>query len=511
MNLIFILGDQLSRTLPALSECDKIHDVIFMCEVGSEATAVKHHKKKIAFVFSAMRHFAAELTMDGYTVHYVKIEDADNTQNFSAELKRAERHYRPNNICLTEPSEHRVRELAKDWQTAFECKVEILPDDRFLCSPAAFRDWAENRKQLRMEYFYRTLRRKYNILMDGDKPEGGAWNFDKDNRSPAKDGTAIPHPYRATPDQITLDIIDIVADKFSEHFGDLDPFHYAVTRQGALAALDHFITTRLFNFGTYQDAMLSGEPWMFHSHISLYLNCGLLAPLDVIHKAEAAYRAGQAPINSVEGFIRQILGWREYVKGIYDLKMPSYAQENYFHATRPLPSFYWTAHTQMNCLKQCVTETKENAYAHHIQRLMVLGNFALLAGLHPDDVNEWYHLVYADAYEWVELPNVTGMVLFADGGVLASKPYAASGAYINRMSNYCGSCAYKVSVKNGSKACPFNYLYWNFLIENEDKLAGNPRMGMPYRTLKKMDVTKRDAVRSDAARFFNKIEKGDIV
>jgi len=511
MNLIYILGDQLTRTLPALAQADKDQDVVFMCEVAAEATAVKHHKKKIAFLFSAMRHFAQELIDEGYQVSYVKIDDPENTQSFETELLRALQTYQPEKLILTKPSEHRVRQLTMAWQDMLDCTVQILPDDRFLCSPAKFKNWAEGRKQLRMEYFYRELRREYNILMEGDKPIGGAWNFDKDNRAPAKDGLQIPTPYRETPDPITREVMAFVAERFPDHFGDLDPFHYAVTRKGALAALDHFIETRLANFGTYQDAMLSGEPWMFHSHISLYLNCGLLDPLETIRKAEAAYQSGDAPLNSVEGFIRQILGWREYVKGIYDLKMPDYAQENFLDATRPLPSFYWTAQTQMNCLKQCVTETKENAYAHHIQRLMVLGNFALLAGLHPDEVNNWYHLVYADAYEWVELPNVSGMVLFADGGVLASKPYAASGAYINRMSNYCGSCAYKVSVKNGPKACPFNYLYWHFLIENKDKLAGNPRMGMPYRTLNKMDETKRAAIQSDAARFFNKLEKGEIV
>lgn len=511
MNLVFIFGDQLSLSLTSLAKANKSGDVIFMCEVHAEATAVKHHKKKIAFLFSAMRHFADELVRDGYNVCYVKIDDPENTHSFETELKRAAKRYNPQSILITQPSEHRVRELVKGWGSDLGLDVTIFPDDRFLCSPSEFRDWAEGRKQLRMEYFYRTLRRKYDILMDGDKPEGGAWNYDKDNRSPAKDGLDIPEPYMKAPDAITQDVMDVVGDKFAEHFGDMMPFHYAVTRDGALEALDNFIETRLVNFGTYQDAMLSGQPWMFHSHISLYLNCGLLSPLECIRKAEIAYHGGQAPLNSVEGFIRQILGWREYVKGIYDMRMPNYASENYLEAKRALPEFYWSGQTQMNCLKQCVSETRENAYAHHIQRLMVLGNFALIAGLHPDEVNDWYHLVYADAYEWVELPNVSGMVLFADGGVLASKPYAASGAYINRMSNYCSSCSYKVSVKNGPKACPFNYLYWNFMIENQEKLAGNPRMAMPYRTLTKMDNDKRGAIKSDAARFFKKIESGEIV
>jgi len=274
-----------------------------------------------------------------------------------------------------------------------------------------------------------------------------------------------------------------------------------VTRADALRALDHFIEHRLSQFGDYQDAMIQGEPWMFHSHISFYLNCGLLLPLECARAAERAFHAGDAPLNAVEGFIRQIIGWREYVRGIYWLKMPEYAQENFLDAVRPLPAFFWTAQTKMNCLRQCVLETKQNAYAHHIQRLMVLGNFALLAGLHPDEVNKWYLLVYADAYEWVELPNVSGMILFADGGYLASKPYAASGAYINKMSNYCKNCSYSVSKKNGPDACPFNYLYWNFYLDNQSKLKGNPRLNHPYATLAKMDDMKRDAIRDDARRF----------
>lgn len=511
MNLVFILGDQLSLDLSSLASANKDKDVIFICEVHAEATAVKHHKKKIVFLFSAMRHFANELEQDGYTVCYVKLDDPLNTQSFGTELERAAKIYNPKRIMITEPSEHRVRKLVRTWASLYGLNIEQCPDDRFLCSPSEFQDWATGRKQLRMEYFYRTLRRKYDVLMLGDKPEGGAWNYDKENRSPPKKGLNTPKPYVSAPDAITQEVMALVEDTFADHFGDIMPFHYAVTRQGALAALDNFIEARLVNFGTYQDAMLSGEPWMFHSHISLYLNCGLLGPLECIRKAELAYRNGDAPLNSVEGFIRQILGWREYVKGIYDMKMPEYREENYLGASRALPDFYWSAQTQMNCMKQCISETRENAYAHHIQRLMVLGNFALIAGLHPDEVNDWYHLVYADAYEWVELPNVSGMVLFADGGVLASKPYAASGAYINRMSNYCGTCSYKVSVKNGPKACPFNYLYWNFMIENQEALSANPRMAMPYRTLSKMDETKRGAITSDAARFFKKIESGEIV
>ncbi len=397
------------------------------------------------------------------------------------------------------------------WSAKLDLPVTIKDDNRFLCTPTEFADWAEGRKQLRMEYFYREMRRKYSILMDQDGPRGGQWNYDSENRKPPKSGLEIPDTYNAQPDDITQEVIALVEAHFPDHFGDLLPFHFAVTRDQALEALDEFIAKRLSLFGDYQDAMIQNEPWMYHSHIGFYLNCGLLTPLECVEKAEAAFHKGTAPLNAVEGFIRQILGWREYVRGIYWLKMPDYKSANFLEATRPLPDFYWTAETQMNCMRQCITETKQNAYAHHIQRLMVLGNFALIAGLDPDEVNNWYLLVYADAYEWVELPNVTGMVLFADGGQLASKPYAASGAYINKMSNYCGSCKYKPTVKNGPTACPFNYLYWDFIGRNDGKLRGNPRMGFMYKSLDRMSDEKREAVQDDTRRFFTAIDTNEKV
>jgi deoxyribodipyrimidine photolyase-related protein len=388
----------------------------------------------------------------------------------------------------------------KEWR--FGVPVDIRPDDRFLCTQDEFAEWAVGRKQLRMEYFYREMRRKYKILMNGDKPEGGEWNYDSQNRKPPKEGLNIPKTYISQPDKITLDVIDLVATRFSDHFGDVKPFHFAVTRDQALQALDHFIKERLCDFGDYQDAMVQGEPWMYHSHLSFYINCGLLFPLECVKSAERIYRDGNAPLNAVEGFIRQIIGWREYVRGIYWLKMPEYEKENFLDSKRKLPSLFWGGDTQMNCMSQCVKETKENAYAHHIQRLMILGNFALIAGLDPDDVNEWYMIVYADAYQWVELPNVTGMILFADGGFLGSKPYAASGAYINKMSDYCKGCHYNVSKKNGPDACPFNYLYWDFLIRNEGKLRGNHRLAMIYGALKRMGAEKVQAVTEDSRKFF---------
>lgn len=508
--LRLILGDQLSHDISSLSDV-KNEDILLMCEVHDEATYVKHHKKKIAFLFSAMRHFAAELTEKGYKVHYTKLDDPDNAGSFKGEVQRAINKHKPDNVVVTMPGEYRVLADMKSWADDFGIPVDIRPDDRFLCSPEKFQDWADGRKQLRMEYFYREMRKKYDILMDGDEPEGGKWNYDCENRKPPKEGLNVPATYTAQVDEITQNCIDLVAEKFDDHFGDLEPFYFAVTRDQALYALHKFIDERLNNFGSYQDAMVQGEPWMFHSHLSFYINCGLLNPLEVVQKAEQAYRDKKAPLNAVEGFIRQIIGWREYVRGIYWIKMPCYADENYLEAKRDLPWLYWSGETKMNCMRQCVLETKENAYAHHIQRLMVLGNFALIAGLDPDQVNEWYLIVYADAYEWVEMPNVSGMILFADGGLLASKPYAAGGAYINRMSDYCKNCSYKVTKKNGPDACPFNYLYWDFFLRHEDKLKGNPRLNHSYSTLDKMDAEKTSAIKQDAERFFRKLDAGEVI
>ncbi len=510
--LRLVLGDQLSHDIAALQEdFDKDKDVVLICEVWDEATYVKHHKKKIAFLFSAMRHFAAELEKKGVNVRYIRLNDEGNSGSFQGEVKRALKESKAERIVVTFPGEYRVFEDMCGWEAAFGVPVEIREDDRFLCSPERFRDWAEGRKNLRMEFFYREMRREYGILMDGDKPEGGEWNYDSENRKSPKEGLDVPATYMGHIDDITRDCMDLVAERFGDHFGDLEPFYFAVTRDQALYALNKFIDERLLNFGDYQDAMVQGEPWMYHSHISFYLNCGLLNPLECCQKAEEAYREGKAPLNAVEGFVRQILGWREYVRGIYCLRMPGYAEENYLEASRDLPWFFWNGHTKMNCMRQCITETKENAYAHHIQRLMVLGNFCLLTGIDPKFVNEWYLIVYADAYEWVELPNVSGMILFADGGYLASKPYIAGGAYINRMSDYCKGCSYKVSKKNGPEACPFNYLYWNFVDQHENRFSNNPRMGHSYRTFNKMDDEKLRAIRTDAKRFLNAMDEGEMV
>ena len=505
--LVLVLGDQLSLSLSSLKAADPACTVVLMCEVQEEATYVRHHKKKIAFLFAAMRHVADELRSAGWTVDYRTLDQTGATGSLTAEVGSAIMRHKSSRIVVTSPGEWRVLEAMRGWSTRFSVPVEILDDDRFICTTAQFTDWARGRKQLRMEYFYRDMRRKTGLLMDGDKPVGGQWNFDHDNRKPAKADLFMPQPHHFTPDAITNDVLALVARRFDNHFGDLTPFWFAVTRADAETALEHFITSALAHFGDFQDAMLVGEPFLYHSILSAYINAGLLDPLHVCRRVEAAYRAGKVPLNAAEGYIRQIIGWREYVRGIYWLKMPEYASENFFGHARPVPDFYWTAETDMTCLRAAITQTKTQAYAHHIQRLMLTGNFALLAGVSPQALHEWYLMVYADAYEWVELPNTLGMSQFGDGGLLASKPYVASGAYINRMSNYCKTCRYKVTQPHGDDACPFNALYWHFLARHRDKLAGNPRMGQMSRTWDKLSGDRRAATLASAERFLARLDK----
>ncbi len=509
--LRFILGDQLNRCISSLEGVDLKNDVIFMCEVLEETQYVKHHKKKIALIFSAMRHFARELQEEGFQVDYIRLDSPGNSGSFSSELERAIKRHQPSSIKVTMPGEYRVLQLLQSTLKSSGANFSIEEDSRFLTTPDFFKHWAQGRKEWRMEYFYREVRKKHHILMEANAPVGGKWNYDAQNRNSLPEEIRIPAATRFEPDELTQEVLDLVAARFADHFGELEPFSMAATRQQALKVLDEFIKNRLSSFGDYQDAMRQGEPWLFHSHISFYLNCGLLLPMEVVRAAEEAYYQAQAPLHCVEGFIRQIVGWREYVMGFYWMVMPDYSTQNFFQAKRSLPGLYWTANTKMNCMAQCVKETQQNAYAHHIQRLMVLGNFALLAGISPKEVNEWYLLVYADAYEWVELPNVSGMVLFADGGVLASKPYIAGGNYIRKMSNYCDSCRYDVNKKNGEQACPFNYLYWNFLSQHEQKLSNNPRLRMPYASLRKMSDDKRKLIATDASRFFKALESGEVV
>jgi deoxyribodipyrimidine photolyase-related protein len=501
-----VLGDQLSPNLSALDGFDRGVDVVLLAEVMSEATYVRHHPKKIALVFSAMRHFATALRKRGVTVRYVTLDDPANGGTLAREVARAVVELGAERVVATHPGEYRLAADMATWSAMLGVPVEIREDSRFICSRTRFAKWAAGRKQFRMEFFYREMRRDTGLLLTADgEPEGDAWNFDADNRKPLKSGVIVPPPPFFKPDAITRGVLDLVGERFSSHFGDLEPFGFAVTAEQAEAILDRFLAECLPQFGDYQDAMKRGEPTLFHSLIAPALNIGLLDPLDVCRRAEVAYREGRAPLNAVEGFIRQIIGWREYVRGIYWLKMPGYAETNFLDAHRRLPEFYWSGDTPMACMAETIGDTKRTAYAHHIQRLMITGNFALLAGIEPREIEAWYLAVYADAYDWVELPNTHGMVMHADGGLLASKPYAASGKYINRMSDYCKGCAYDVKESFGETACPFNYLYWNFLIENRERLRGNHRMGPIWAGVDQMDPVKRDAYVTQAGKFLDSV------
>ncbi len=504
--LIPILGDQLSHKLSSLDGADPATSVLLMMEVAEETTYVRHHKRKIAYIFSAMRHYAEALRAEGWQVDYVTLDDPENSGSFTGEIARAVARHAPEQIVVTHSGEWRVQAALESWETLFGIPVDIRADTRFITPAGFFEDWAKGRKQLRMEFFYRDMRRHTGLLMTGDKPEGGAWNYDSENRKPAKDGAKVPRRIGFAPDAITNDVLALVAARFADHPGNLNNFDFAVTAEQAAEAEAAWLRDCLPKFGDYQDAMVSGEPFMWHALLAPYINSGLVDPLALCRKVEAEYRKGRVPLNAAEGFIRQIIGWREYVRGIYWWAGPDYVKRNFLGATRNLPDFYWTGDTDLNCLKQAVGQTLDYAYAHHIQRLMITGNFAMLTGVDPEQVHEWYLQVYADAYEWVELPNTLGMSQFADGGLLASKPYAASGAYINRMSDYCGGCRYDVKEKTGQNACPFNALYWDFLARNRDKLGDNIRLAMPYRNWDKMAEPAQKALLAQAAGFLQTLD-----
>lgn len=508
--LIPLLGDQLSPAIASLRDADPASSVVLMMEVDAEATYVRHHKKKIAFLFSAMRHHAAALVEAGWTVDYVRLDDSENSGSFTGEVARAIERHAPARIVATEPGEWRVRHDMELWSDKFDVPVALREDNRFIASHAEFESWAADRKQLRMEFFYREMRRKTGLLLDdAGKPEGGQWNFDKQNRKPAQHDLLMPRPLSFAPDAITKAVLELVAERFTDHPGTLDGFDFAVTAADAEKQQAHFLHHALPGFGDYQDAMLTDEPFLWHSILSPYINCGLLDPLELCKLAEAEYRAGRAPLNCVEGFIRQIIGWREFVRGIYWREGPDYTSRNFLSAARPLPGFYWSGETDMHCLAQAIGQTLQNAYAHHIQRLMVTGNFALLIGADPADVQRWYLEVYADAYEWVEAPNTLGMSQFGDGGLLGSKPYASSGAYIDRMSDYCAPCRYDVKQRVGPDACPFNALYWDFLARNRRTLGSNQRLAMPYRNWDRMDEADQRALRAQAKAFLDGLPGSD--
>jgi deoxyribodipyrimidine photolyase-related protein len=506
VRLVLVLGDQLTPDVAALKAADKARDVVVMAEVMGEGESVPHHPQKIALILTAMRKFAAGLEAEGWRVAYSRLEDPENSQTISGEVLRRASEFGASEVIATKPGEWRVLQDLED----LPLPVQVLEDDRFLCSEAEFAAWAEGRKQLRMEWFYREMRRKTGLMMEGDEPAGGQWNFDHDNRKPAKADLLRPRPRDFAPDAVVEEVLALVEARFA-HFGRLRPFRWATDRAGALEALREFVEDRLPRFGEEQDAMLEGEAYLSHAVISPYMNIGLLGPMEVCRAVEAAWKAGRVPIQAAEGFIRQVIGWREYVRGIWALKGPEYLEGNALGHSRALPGVYWGAETGMACMKAAVGQTRDLGYAHHIQRLMVTGNFALLAGVDPAEVHEWYLSVYVDAFEWVEAPNTIGMSQYADGGLLGSKPYVSSGAYIDRMSDYCAGCRYRVKEKAGERACPFNLLYWHFLDRHRERFRANPRMGQMYRVWDGMDQGHREAVLAGAEGVLARLDRGEVV
>ena len=499
-NLILVLGDQLNRDSSAFDGFDPTKDAVWMAEVREEATYAWSHKCRIAMFFAAMRHFCPVLEHEGITVHYRKLDDADNQGSFAAELTDAIRNLQPQGIVVTEPGEWRVRETLKRTAQEAGVPLDVRVDRHFLATTEQFAEYAGEKKQLRMEFFYRKMRERYAYLMEKGKPVGGKWNYDPENRkSFGKTGPVVlAWMKRFPPDEITREVLALVQREFADHPGELASFDFPVTPAEAQEALAVFIAGALPNFGDHQDAMWTDQPYLYHSRLSAALNLKLLDPRDVIRAAEQAYHDGHVPLASAEGFIRQILGWREYVRGVYWLLMPEYVERNHLKAHENLPGFYWTGKTDMACLNDALGQTLRYGYAHHIQRLMVTGLFCLLLGVEPQQVHKWYLAIYIDAVEWVELPNTLGMSQYGDGGVMGSKPYIASGKYIQRMSNYCANCRYDPAESTGADACPFTTLYWDFLMRHEKMLAGNPRMIMQVRNLQRIPAAKKELIQIGA-------------
>lgn len=518
-NLILILGDQLNADNPALDGFDATQDAVLMVEASHEATQVWSHKARIVLFLSAMRHFYDALVKQypcGLQGAYLKLG-----QHGFATLKAAWAHqiaiHKPQKVIICEPGEYRIQQDLIALCEAMHTQLIVRDDMHFMCSKADFKRWATDgkngpSKELRMEFFYRKMRQKYDVLMQNGQPAGGTWNYDAENRKTfAKTGPQnLPAAPKVNIDALTQETIDTVELYFPEHPGSLKNFIWPVTRSEALQFLDDFINNKLAHFGDHQDAMWqsadsSHSPYLWHSLLSTSLNLKLLNPREVIAAAIAAYHQHQLPLASVEGFIRQILGWREFIRGIYWLDMPHMAESNHYQHTRALPSWYWTGETHMNCMRQTVSDTMTLGYAHHIQRLMVTGMFGILAELNPREVEAWYLAVYVDAVEWVELPNVTGMALYANGGRFTSKPYIASGAYIKRMSNYCGHCKYKPELKTGESSCPLTTLYWNFLIKHYDTFSRNPRTALMAKNLDRLSEQDISAIRSHSEYLLNNI------
>jgi deoxyribodipyrimidine photolyase-related protein len=505
-HLIVVLGDQLDLNASAFDGFDAAQDQVWMAEVVEESTHVWSSKQRTTLFLSAMRHFALELRAAGRPLSYVKLQDNSRQQDniphasLAAQLQADVAALKPQQLLMTAPGDWRVWQSIKAVAEAAGVPLDVREDRHFYCSVREFAAHAKGRKSLRLEYFYREQRRLHGVLMQGKgkdaEPVGGQWNFDSDNREafPKTGPGAVPARCSFAPDAITQEVMALVQARFAAHPGDLQSFAWPVTRAQALKSLHSFIKERLPLFGQFQDAMWPGQPWLYHAHLSAALNLKLLNPREVVAAAEESYHAGHAPLAAVEGFVRQILGWREYVRGIYWTQMPAYLERNELNAQEALPAWYWTGATDMACLADALTQTLQTGYAHHIQRLMVTGLFALMYGVQPKLVHAWYLAVYVDAVEWVELPNVLGMSQYADGGVMASKPYVATGSYINRMSPHCKGCRYDPAQRSGDKACPFTTLYWDFLLRHESRLTKNPRMSLQVKNLARLTNEQKQAV-----------------
>lgn len=485
--LAVIFGDQLDRAYPKHLGLDQRKDGILMLEVAGESRHVPSHIQRTVLFLSAMRHHADWLRGQGWRVEYVRLDDPDNTQAFDSEIARACERLGPERLAGVRPGEHRVLRMLKDAADARELTLDLREDPHFLTDPDAFASWAEGRKELVMEYFYREQRRSLGVLIDDrGKPEGGQWNLDKENRKSFKASPRLPERTVFTVDTVTREVMDAVGRVLPHLPGSLDGFNWPVTREQALKALDHFIKACLPRFGDYQDAMWLGQRTLYHALLSPAMNLKLINPREIVDRAVRAYEDGSAPLNAVEGFVRQIIGWREFIRGVYWLEGPGYAGRNGLGHKGRLPGFYWDADTDMACIDDAISGVLETSYAHHISRLMVTGNFALIAGIDPKAVSDWYLGMYADGVDWVTLPNTLGMALHADGGVVGTKPYAASGKYIQRMSNACEHCRYDVTKRSGEDACPFNVFYWDFLIRHEKQFSSNHRMRMMLKNLERM-------------------------
>lgn len=506
-NLILVLGDQLNADAAAFDDFDATQDAVWMSETAREIDHVWSHKIRITLFLSAMRHFRDRLRQRGIAVHYHQLtadRKKDRGASFGAILAADVPKLRPDRIVLVQPGDYRVQQELRATAQRLGVELTLSPDRSFYCSLDDFTRYAAGRKRMVLENFYRWLRRRERILVDEQgEPEGGQWNFDRENR--ASFGRAgppgNPGSYSCKPDALTREVVMLVQQRFADHPGRLDLFDLPVTPEQAHGALDAFVRDRLANFGAHQDAMWGGAPFLYHSRLSAALNLKLLAPRTVVDAAVRAYRRGKAPLNSVEGFVRQILGWREFVHGLYWLDMPGYRERNVLAAQLEVPACFWDGATDMECLRQSTRALIDHSYTHHIQRLMVLGNFALLAGVDPGKFHEWHMAMYADAIDWVSLPNALGMSQHGDGGRIGTKPYCASGNYIKRMSNYCKHCRYDPGKAIGDDACPFTTLYWDFLKRHTERFRANPRMSMPYQNLARKSAAQMRQITERAARL----------